>query len=162
MPTFKSYNYDQTIMVPVNLQDQLVPGSLENTQRAGGERYKMTCPYVWLQSFMQSICDTLSCGQRDWPFRLWGTIQERWRRLAWLWSQNPAESSADRLSPRNHPFPEAGTCLSWECHLHGNVLRPDTGPQYNRPSCLLHAGFDTCCISWYFFSCAHFVWHKFK
>ena len=29
MPTFKSYNYDQTIMVPVNLQDQLVPGSLE-------------------------------------------------------------------------------------------------------------------------------------
>ena len=29
MPKFKSYNYDQTIMVPVNLQDQLVPGSLE-------------------------------------------------------------------------------------------------------------------------------------
>jgi len=29
MPRFKSYNYDQTIMVPVNLQDQLVPGSLE-------------------------------------------------------------------------------------------------------------------------------------
>ena len=29
MPKFKSYNYDQTIMVPVNLKDQLVPGSLE-------------------------------------------------------------------------------------------------------------------------------------
>lgn len=29
MPKFKSYNYDQTMMVPVNLQDQLVPGSLE-------------------------------------------------------------------------------------------------------------------------------------
>ena len=29
MAKFKSYNYDQTIMVPVNLQDQLVPGSLE-------------------------------------------------------------------------------------------------------------------------------------
>lgn len=29
MPKFKPYNYDQTIMVPVNLQDQLVPGSLE-------------------------------------------------------------------------------------------------------------------------------------
>lgn len=29
MPRFKSYNYDQTIMVPVNLQDQLVPGSFE-------------------------------------------------------------------------------------------------------------------------------------
>lgn len=29
MARFKSYNYDQTIMVPVNLQDQLVPGSLE-------------------------------------------------------------------------------------------------------------------------------------
>ena len=25
MAKFKSYNYDQTIMVPVNLQDQLVP-----------------------------------------------------------------------------------------------------------------------------------------
>jgi len=29
MPKFKSYNYDQTIMVPVKLQDQLVPVSLE-------------------------------------------------------------------------------------------------------------------------------------
>jgi len=29
MAKFKSYNYDQTMMVPVNLQDQLVPGSLE-------------------------------------------------------------------------------------------------------------------------------------
>jgi len=29
MPKFKLYNYDQTMMVPVNLQDQLVPGSLE-------------------------------------------------------------------------------------------------------------------------------------
>ena len=29
MAKFKSYNYDQTIMVPVNLQDQLVPGSFE-------------------------------------------------------------------------------------------------------------------------------------
>jgi transposase len=29
MPKFKSYNYNQTMMVPVNLQDQLVPGSLE-------------------------------------------------------------------------------------------------------------------------------------
>ncbi len=29
MPKFKSYNYDQTIMVPINLHDQLVPGSLE-------------------------------------------------------------------------------------------------------------------------------------
>ena len=29
MARFKSYNYDQTMMVPVNLQDQLVPGSLE-------------------------------------------------------------------------------------------------------------------------------------
>jgi len=46
MPKFKSYNYDQTIMVPVNLQDQLVPGSLENAQRAEGERYKLSCPYV--------------------------------------------------------------------------------------------------------------------
>ena len=29
MAKFKSYNYNQTIMVPVNLKDQLVPGSLE-------------------------------------------------------------------------------------------------------------------------------------
>ena len=29
MPKFKYYNYNQTIMVPVNLQDQLVHGSLE-------------------------------------------------------------------------------------------------------------------------------------
>jgi transposase len=29
MAKFKFYKYDQTIMVPVNLQDQLVPGSLE-------------------------------------------------------------------------------------------------------------------------------------
>jgi transposase len=29
MPKLKSYNYDQTMMVPVNLQDQLIPGSLE-------------------------------------------------------------------------------------------------------------------------------------
>jgi len=28
MPKFKSYNYDQTMMVPVDLQDQLVPGYL--------------------------------------------------------------------------------------------------------------------------------------
>ena len=29
MPKFKSYNHDQTIMVPVNLEGQLVRGSLE-------------------------------------------------------------------------------------------------------------------------------------
>lgn len=29
MPKFKSCNYDQPIMVPVNLQNQQVPGSLQ-------------------------------------------------------------------------------------------------------------------------------------
>ena len=32
------------MMIPVNLERQLVPGSLEDAQRAGGERYKWSCP----------------------------------------------------------------------------------------------------------------------
>jgi hypothetical protein len=39
MPHYKAYNYDQLVMLPISLENQLVPGTLEHTINELVEKY---------------------------------------------------------------------------------------------------------------------------
>ena len=39
MPRYKAYNYDQLVMLPISLENQLVPGTLEHTINKLVEKY---------------------------------------------------------------------------------------------------------------------------
>ena len=82
MPKFKSYNYDQTIMVPVNLQDQLVPGSLEFAI------HYLVDNEIGLSGFEARFKNDEE-GRPGYD------------------PKDPVESDISRLFPRNRPFPKA-------------------------------------------------------
>ena len=112
MPRYKPYDYNQLLMVPVSLDEQLMPGTLE-------------------YAIHQLIEERIDTSIFDEKYRNDETGPTRVR------PEGAAEDRAVCLLARDAAFPADRAGLQGEHHVHGAGLRPEAGPQHDRRVCFL-------------------------